>query len=192
MDANYGARSTLGSALHRDVIPGDAMLEAQARASFDFWLAHLDRVAGNVVAEREGFEPSRGLSPLLAFQASAFNRSTTSPRRTMPVAKPLLVAVALVMLLVCVAAAEEPPRHAVAGHYDVAHPRVPNAPRSDSTNSIANPGFESGNIDRGWYNAATSPLTSPQSIRTPAPTTNIRGRPAVRPNRSETPASASA
>lgn len=47
MDANYGARSTLGNALHRDVIPGDAMLEAQARASFDFWLAHLDRVAGN-------------------------------------------------------------------------------------------------------------------------------------------------
>jgi hypothetical protein len=31
------------------------------------------------VAEREGFEPSRGFSPLLAFQASAFNRSTTSP-----------------------------------------------------------------------------------------------------------------
>ena len=31
------------------------------------------------LAEREGFEPSRGSSPLLAFQASAFNRSTTSP-----------------------------------------------------------------------------------------------------------------
>ncbi len=46
MDANYGARATLGQRLGREVIPGDAMLEAQARASFDFWLAHLDRVAG--------------------------------------------------------------------------------------------------------------------------------------------------
>jgi len=46
MDANYGSRSVLGSHLGRDVVPGDAMLEAQARASFDFWLAHLDRVAG--------------------------------------------------------------------------------------------------------------------------------------------------
>jgi shikimate dehydrogenase len=46
IDANYGSRATLARALHRDVVPGDAMLEAQARASFDFWLAHLDRVAG--------------------------------------------------------------------------------------------------------------------------------------------------
>jgi shikimate dehydrogenase len=46
IDANYGARSMLARHLHRDVVPGDAMLEAQARASFDFWLAHLDRVAG--------------------------------------------------------------------------------------------------------------------------------------------------
>jgi len=46
MDANYGPRSTLARHLGRDVVPGDAMLEAQARASFDFWLAHLDRVAG--------------------------------------------------------------------------------------------------------------------------------------------------
>jgi shikimate dehydrogenase len=46
MDANYGARSTLARHLGRDVVSGDAMLEAQARASFDFWLAHLDRVAG--------------------------------------------------------------------------------------------------------------------------------------------------
>ncbi len=46
MDANYGPRATLGSQLGRDVANGDAMLEAQARASFDFWLAHLDRVAG--------------------------------------------------------------------------------------------------------------------------------------------------
>jgi len=46
MDANYGARATLARRLGRDVVPGDAMLEAQARASFDFWLAHVDRVAG--------------------------------------------------------------------------------------------------------------------------------------------------
>jgi shikimate dehydrogenase len=46
MDANYGARATLARRLGREVVPGDAMLEAQARASFDFWLAHLDRVAG--------------------------------------------------------------------------------------------------------------------------------------------------
>jgi hypothetical protein len=42
MDANYGARATLGAALRREVVAGDMMLEAQARASFDFWLAHLD------------------------------------------------------------------------------------------------------------------------------------------------------
>jgi shikimate 5-dehydrogenase len=46
IDANYGPRSTLARSLRRDVVPGDAMLEAQARTSFDFWLAHLDRVAG--------------------------------------------------------------------------------------------------------------------------------------------------
>ena len=46
IDANYGTRSVLARSLHRDVVPGDAMLESQARASFDFWLAHLDRVAG--------------------------------------------------------------------------------------------------------------------------------------------------
>jgi shikimate dehydrogenase len=46
MDANYGPRAMLGRNLGREVVAGDAMLEAQARASFDFWLAHLDRVAG--------------------------------------------------------------------------------------------------------------------------------------------------
>jgi shikimate dehydrogenase len=46
IDANYGPRATLMQTLHRDIVPGDSMLEAQARASFDFWLAHLDRVAG--------------------------------------------------------------------------------------------------------------------------------------------------
>jgi shikimate dehydrogenase len=46
VDANYGPRARLGDQLGRECIPGDAMLEAQARASFDFWLAHLDHVAG--------------------------------------------------------------------------------------------------------------------------------------------------
>jgi shikimate dehydrogenase len=46
MDTNYGARTMLARGLGREVVPGDAMLEAQARASFDFWLAHLDRVGG--------------------------------------------------------------------------------------------------------------------------------------------------
>ena len=40
LDVNYGPRATLARAIGRDVVPGDAMLEAQARASFDFWLAH--------------------------------------------------------------------------------------------------------------------------------------------------------
>jgi shikimate dehydrogenase len=44
MDANYGDRATLAKQLRREVIPGDAMLEAQARASFDYWLAHVERV----------------------------------------------------------------------------------------------------------------------------------------------------
>ncbi|HEX4012476.1 MAG TPA: hypothetical protein VHX17_01160 [Candidatus Cybelea sp.] len=45
MDVNYGPRAVLGRQLGREVVAGDAMLEAQARASFDFWLAHVDRVA---------------------------------------------------------------------------------------------------------------------------------------------------
>ena len=45
MDTNYGERTTLHRQLDREVVPGDAMLEAQARASFDFWLAHIDGVA---------------------------------------------------------------------------------------------------------------------------------------------------
>ncbi len=44
-DANYGARATLARTLGREVVSGSAMLEAQARASFDFWLAHLTGVA---------------------------------------------------------------------------------------------------------------------------------------------------
>jgi shikimate dehydrogenase len=41
-DANYGDRATLARHLDREVITGEAMLEAQARASFDFWLAHTE------------------------------------------------------------------------------------------------------------------------------------------------------
>ncbi|MBV9277347.1 MAG: hypothetical protein JOZ97_03825 [Candidatus Eremiobacteraeota bacterium] len=44
MDVNYGQRSTIARQLGRVVVRGDMMLEAQARASFDFWLAHLERV----------------------------------------------------------------------------------------------------------------------------------------------------
>lgn len=40
MDANYGERSTLHHQVHREIVKGDLMLEAQASASFDFWLAH--------------------------------------------------------------------------------------------------------------------------------------------------------
>jgi shikimate dehydrogenase len=40
MDTNYGDRSTLERQVHREIVKGDLMLEAQARASFDFWLAH--------------------------------------------------------------------------------------------------------------------------------------------------------
>jgi shikimate dehydrogenase len=43
IDVNYGARATLNRQIDREVVSGDAMLEAQARASFDFWLAHVDR-----------------------------------------------------------------------------------------------------------------------------------------------------
>jgi shikimate dehydrogenase len=39
VDANYGDRSTLGTQLGFPVIDGSGMLEAQARASFEFWLS---------------------------------------------------------------------------------------------------------------------------------------------------------
>jgi shikimate dehydrogenase len=42
IDANYGARTMLARQLQREIVTGGTMLEAQARASFDFWLAHLD------------------------------------------------------------------------------------------------------------------------------------------------------
>ncbi|HET9029817.1 MAG TPA: hypothetical protein VFN49_06540, partial [Candidatus Aquilonibacter sp.] len=49
MDANYGSRSTLHHQLDREIVPGDSMLEAQARASFDFWLAHLDEAESTLL-----------------------------------------------------------------------------------------------------------------------------------------------
>jgi shikimate dehydrogenase len=45
MDCNYGTRSTLHHQLEREIVTGDEMLEQQARASFDFWLAHVEGVA---------------------------------------------------------------------------------------------------------------------------------------------------
>lgn len=51
VDANYGERSTLHRQLEREVIPGDAMLGAQAHASFDFWLSHVATDALSVVEE---------------------------------------------------------------------------------------------------------------------------------------------
>ncbi|HEY1655719.1 MAG TPA: hypothetical protein VGF86_11440 [Candidatus Tumulicola sp.] len=45
IDANYGNRARLAQQLGREVVDGEAMLEAQARASFDFWLAHLDEIS---------------------------------------------------------------------------------------------------------------------------------------------------
>jgi shikimate dehydrogenase len=46
IDVNYGPRAMLRRQIEREVVPGDAMLEAQARASFDFWLAHVERLSG--------------------------------------------------------------------------------------------------------------------------------------------------
>lgn len=39
MDVNYGERSTLADAIGREVVCGDVMFEAQARASFNLWLS---------------------------------------------------------------------------------------------------------------------------------------------------------
>jgi len=49
MDCNYGARSNIGRLLLREVVTGDLMLEAQARASFDFWLAHAQEQAEDIL-----------------------------------------------------------------------------------------------------------------------------------------------
>ena len=42
MDVNYGERATMHHQLEREIYPGADMLEAQARASFDYWVAHTD------------------------------------------------------------------------------------------------------------------------------------------------------
>lgn len=42
MDVNYGERATMHHQLERDINTGDEMLVAQARASFDYWMAHTD------------------------------------------------------------------------------------------------------------------------------------------------------
>lgn len=44
IDANYGPRATLERTLGREVVSGIALLEAQARSSFDFWLAHVTQI----------------------------------------------------------------------------------------------------------------------------------------------------
>jgi hypothetical protein len=106
-------------------------------------------------SEREGFEPSRGLSPLLAFQASAFNRSTTSPRWTLSTRPQRLVAALLAALLV--GATPAPARHALPGHYHVPQPWAWKPAIGVSGNVIANEGFESGAIGRGWFQCGDVP-----------------------------------
>ena len=49
MDTNYGSRSNIERLLLREVVTGDLMLEAQARASFDFWLAHAQEQAEEIL-----------------------------------------------------------------------------------------------------------------------------------------------
>lgn len=53
MDVNYGERSTLERQVHREIVKGDFMLEAQARASFDFWLAHAQATVEEELATNE-------------------------------------------------------------------------------------------------------------------------------------------
>ncbi|HET7814148.1 MAG TPA: hypothetical protein VFL13_07220 [Candidatus Baltobacteraceae bacterium] len=59
MDTNYGARSTLGKQVHREIVKGDAMLEAQARASFDFWLSHVQTLVEEELGDLDiGVQPA--------------------------------------------------------------------------------------------------------------------------------------
>ncbi len=98
--------------------------------------------------EREGFEPSRGSSPLLAFQASAFNRSTTSP-------SPAIFAVLLGWLLVGASPAPSgQDRRQTIGHFRVPRVTATSAPAGSpapASNAVTNPSFESGKIDGGWH-----------------------------------------
>lgn len=51
MDVNYGERATLTRQLERDIYTGEGMLEAQARASFDYWLAHTEAADAEYATE---------------------------------------------------------------------------------------------------------------------------------------------
>jgi hypothetical protein len=60
--------------------------------------------------------------------------------------------VLLAALLVAVAATPNSSRrHVVIGHFNVMHAHSVSPIASPSSNIITNPGFESGNIDGGWY-----------------------------------------
>ncbi len=100
------------------------------------------------LAEREGFEPSRGSTPLLAFQASAFNRSTTSP--DLQPTRSIGVVGAILALLLVGAAPLAGARHAVTGHFNVPRQTAFSPVAGPSSNVVTNPGFESGSIDGGW------------------------------------------
>jgi hypothetical protein len=60
---------------------------------------------------------------------------------------PALLAVAI---LAVTAPPTHPPRHTVAGHFNVPRPNAPR-PSGSGANVITNPGFESSNVDDGWH-----------------------------------------
>ncbi len=69
-----------------------------------------------------------------------------------------MIVVVLGALLVAGAAPpQDASRHAVAGRYDVMHPFMPKASPDASGNAIANTGFETGGIDRGWFQCGDVP-----------------------------------
>jgi hypothetical protein len=68
------------------------------------------------------------------------------------VASVALVAALVGAVLVTLGATPDTPqRHAVAGHFDVAHPHQPKPVAGDTPNLIANASFETGSINDGWY-----------------------------------------
>ncbi len=75
IDTNYGERSTLDHQVHREIIRGDLMLKAQARASFDFWLAHAQSAA-------EGFSTMPIVTLSLSKRRRAKSRRTVSVYRS--------------------------------------------------------------------------------------------------------------
>lgn len=48
-------------------------------------------------------------------------------------------------------AADASQRHAVAGHFNVLHPHAARLVANHAENVVTNSGFETGKIDRGWY-----------------------------------------